>query len=99
MAYTLLIRDAAVADAKDAYWYYESKQPGLGERFLEELLQRYFDISRHPEYFTFIDEQKIIRDIRLKHFPYLVVYEIIGDTVVVYSVHNCYRNPDKRFGR
>lgn len=84
-------------DANEAYTFYEEKSPGPGERFLQELIQRYNQIIEHPEYFGFIDEKKIIRDVKLRHFPYLIVYEIDNDKVIVYSVFNGYKNPDKKF--
>lgn len=96
MPYQLIIREAAHSDAKEAYDYYEEKSPGLGEHFLQELIQRYNDIIDHPEYYGFIDEQKIIRDVKLRHFPYLVVYEISNDKVIIYSVFNGYKNPTKK---
>ncbi len=96
MAYRLIILKAAAEDTKEAYNYYEDIQPGLGDRFLAELLVRFNEISRHPKYYGFIDEHHLIRDIKLKSFPYLVVYEIDAETIVIYSVHCAYRNPDKR---
>ncbi len=97
MAYQLIIRQEAHLDTNEAYTYYEEKSPGLGERFLQELVQRYHQIKEHPEYYSFIDEQKIIRDVKLRHFPYLIVYEIEDDKVIVYSVFNGYKNPSKKF--
>ena len=96
MSHQLIIREEAHSDTLEAYRYYEEKSPGLGERFLQELIQRYSEITDHPEYYGFIDEQKIIRDVKLKHFPYLVVYEINSDKVIVYSVFNGYKNPEKK---
>ncbi len=96
MSYQLIIREEAHLDAKEAYNYYEEKSPGLGERFLQELIQRYKDIIEHPEYYGFIDEQKVIRDVKLRHFPYLVVYEISDDKVIVYSVFNGSKSPNKK---
>jgi ParE toxin of type II toxin-antitoxin system, parDE len=93
MAYRLIIRKAAA----EAFDYYESRQPGLGNRFLAAVPGRYNDISENPRYYGFIDEKNCIRDVRLRHFPYLVVYEIENDAVVVYAVHCAYRHPDKRF--
>jgi hypothetical protein len=96
MPYQLIIRQEAHHDANEAYTYYEEKSPGLGELFLQELTQRYNEIREHPEFYGFIDEQKIIRDVKLRHFPYLVVYEIRDDNVIVYSVFNGYKNPNKK---
>ncbi len=95
MAYRLIILRRAADDTKEAYNYYEDIKPGLGDRFLAELLVRFNEISRHPQYYGFIDDQHIIRDVKLKSFPYLVVYEIESEAVVIYSVHCAYRNPDK----
>lgn len=96
MAYRLIILKAAADDTTEAYNYYEEIQTGLGNRFLAELLIKFNEISKHPQYYGFIDEQNIIRDVKLKSFPYLVVYEIENEAVVIYSVHCAYRNPDKR---
>ena len=68
MAYQLIILKAAAEDTSDAYNYYEEIQVGLGDRFLAELLLRFNEISKHPHYYGFIDEQKIVRDIKLKAF-------------------------------
>ena len=34
----------------EAYNYYEEKSSGLGERFLQELIQRYNEITAHHEF-------------------------------------------------
>jgi hypothetical protein len=96
MAYRIITLKSAAEDISEAYNYYEGLQTGLGDRFLAELIKRYNEISVHPQYYGFIDDQKIIRDVKLKKFPYLVVYEIKDEFVVINSVHNTYRNPDKR---
>lgn len=80
-----------------AYSYYEELQLGLGDRFLREVLDRYNDIRKHPQYYGFMDEQRLVRDVALKSFPYLAVYEIKDDAVIVYSIHHGHRHPDKRF--
>jgi mRNA-degrading endonuclease RelE of RelBE toxin-antitoxin system len=96
MAYCIIILKTAAEDASEAFDYYERLQPGLGDRFLAEVLERFNEISKHPNYYGFIDEQKLIRDVKLKNFPYLVVYEIEDDKVIIYSVHCGYRHPDKK---
>ena len=97
MSYKLIILKKAAEDTVEAYQYYENLQPGLGDRFLEEVLKRYNDVSKHPHYYDFIDSQNVIRDVMLKNFPYLILYEIEDDSVIVYSVHQGYKHPDKRF--
>lgn len=97
MVYHIVILQAAANETADAYEYYEQVSPGLGDRFLSEILERYKEISRHPHYYGFIDEHKIIRDVALKNFPYQVVYEVDGGNVIIYAIHCTHRHPDKRF--
>ena len=96
MPYTLIVREEAVEEAKEAYLYYELNQEGLGERFLFELRKRYLEISEYPQSYSFIDDKKSFRDIKVRHFPYQVIYQIIDKKVVVFSVFNSYQNPSKR---
>lgn len=96
MLYTLIVREEAVEEMKHAYLYYESIREGLGERFLSELRKRYSEISEHPQSYGFIDSKKSIRDIKVRHFPYQVIYEIEKNKVVVFSVFNSHQNPSKR---
>ncbi len=38
---------------------------------------------------------KKMRDVKVKHFPYPVVYEIIENTIVVFSVFNSNQDSSK----
>ena len=94
MAFTVVIKEEAHQETIEAFNYYEQKQPGLGERFLESLQERYHQLSEHPANYSYIEEdpEKVLRDIQLKKFPYVVVFEIIGTEVIVYAIHNTYRH-------
>ena len=70
MSYTLIIREEALEEMKDAFFYYERTQTGLGERFLFELEKRYNKIREHPQSYGFIDVSKKMRDVKLKHFHF-----------------------------
>lgn len=95
MPYALIIREEALEEMKDAYLYYEHAQTGLGERFLSELQKRYDGIQEHPQFYGFIDTRRKIRNVKIKHFPYQVVYEITENSVVVFSIFNSYQDPSK----
>jgi len=56
MAYRLIILQVAAKDTLEGYNYYEQLQQGLGDRFLSEVMERYNDISKHPQYYGFVDE-------------------------------------------
>ena len=71
---------------EEAFLYYERAQSGLGERFLFELEKEYNKIRKHSQLYGFINGNKKIRDVKVEHFPYQVVYEVIKNFVVVFSV-------------
>ena len=79
MSFTVIVKEEAHQDTIEAYNYYEKKVAGLGVRFLEALQQRYSEISENPTFYSYIDEDpmKILRDVKLKKFPFVVVYEIL----------------------
>lgn len=96
--YTVTVKNEAHLDALEAYHYYEKKQVGLGEQFLLELADRYHDLSIHPYNYSFVegDKGETFRDVRLIHFPYLVVYEIDENKVIVFAIFNAHQHPGKK---
>lgn len=99
MAYTIVIKDPAKEDMQAAYDHYEKESKGLGEDFLIKLLKRFDDLEDHPHHYGYIDDQNIIRDVKLKKFPYVIIFEIIVKEVIVYSVHCTSKDPQKRLRR
>ena len=95
MSFTVIVKEEAHQDTIAAYNYYEEKLTGLGKRFLEALQQRYRELSGNPASYSYIDEDplKVLRDVKLEKFPFVVVVEIIENEVVVYAVHNTYKHP------
>ncbi len=96
MAYKITIQEQAIEDTEIAYNHYEDEKLGLGDDFLDELEKRYDDLSDKPYNYGFIDDQAIIRDVKLVRFPYVIVFEIIEGEVIVYAVHCTYKHPKKR---
>jgi hypothetical protein len=84
------ILSVAENDLEDGYRFYESQLSGLGSYFLDSL---YSDIDSlayfggiHPMVFGYHRQLS-------KRFPFAVYYRVIDDTVVVYAVLDCRRNP------
>jgi len=98
MAYKLIIKEEALADTLEAYLYYESKSDGLGEKFMNALQKRYDQISLNPQHYSFTDNRKVLRDINLRGFPYVIIYDVAGTTVTVYVAHNTYKERKDYFG-
>lgn len=94
MSYILEVKDEANLEIIEAYLYYEEKRTGLGEEFLEHL-DNYFDrITTNPKHFP--QKRKPYREAFIKRFPFLVIYEIAKNKVIVYSVFNTWQNPEKK---
>lgn len=94
MKYSLEIKEEAVLDIKEAYLYYEEQKAGLGNRFLETLESYLERVQKYPEHYQI--KKKPYREAFIKKFPYIIIYEIEGDKVIVYAVFNTWRNPSKK---
>jgi hypothetical protein len=81
--------------AKEAYEWYEEQQAGLGDLFLKELDSCYDKIEIWPSAYAKV--KKNFRQIILKKFPYVVVFEIFENNVVVYAIFHTSRSPRKKF--
>ena len=93
MAYNIIIFPAAETDTIEAHLFYETQQAGLGERFLESVEESYYKLSQKPQYYSYISSEKHLRDIKIKDFPFVMIYQIIEDKVLVLRVFNTNRNP------
>lgn len=91
MSYALKIQSEAVIDIQEAFEWYEAQQKGLGVEFIEEVENGFTNICEHPKYYTSIN--KIFRRIKIKRFPYLIIYEIEEDAVIINSVRHGSRKP------
>jgi hypothetical protein len=97
--FKVVIRDTAVFDSAEAYYFYEQCVSGLGERFLSELEKIYTTLSKRPLSYGYTDGQEtmIFRDVRLPHFPYLVIFEIINNEVYVHAVFHARKHPSAKW--
>jgi mRNA-degrading endonuclease RelE of RelBE toxin-antitoxin system len=98
MTYNLIVTEEADYETTDAYLYYEEQQEGLGERFLYELNKQYNQLLKNPEYYGYLSGgiTDHLRKVQVKDFPFLVIYHIKSDDIIIYSVHNTSKN-DKKF--
>ena len=91
MNYVLVFRPEVREELDEAYNWYESQQPGLGDDFLDcvdEILNR---ICHIPESFSIV-----YRDVRravVRRFPDVVYYRIVSSRVVVTAVFHGRRDP------
>jgi toxin ParE1/3/4 len=93
MAAELITAPEAEDDIADAYAWYESRRPGLGEEFLSCVDACIEVILRTPQLYTLAHEN--YRRALVRRFPYAVFYEYTGDTVTVYCIFHTSRDPRK----
>ena len=91
----LIIKPRAITMAKEAYEWYEQQSKGLGEIFLSELNNCYKKIEAQPALYS--KTKKNFRQLRLKRFPFVVIYEILRSEVVVFAVFHTSRDPKYKF--
>ena len=87
---TVVILEDAAEDIELGRQFYELREPGIGEYFVESILS---DLSSlvlyagiHPVHYGF---QRMLS----KRFPFAVYYEIEGEIVYVYGILDMRRDP------
>jgi len=90
MTYRLL--SPAAREIQEAAEYYESKVPGLGSDFIDELEVSISRILQFPEAWGLI--RKPFRHCMLRRFPYSIIYTLVeGGGVLIVSAFHQHREP------
>lgn len=74
--------------------YYESAQKDLGDYFLSSLEECIVSIDAYPEIYKLI--YKTYRQAKIKRFPYVVIFRLNEDEIIIENVFNTYQNPIKK---
>jgi len=91
MNYKFKVTSDAETDLSLAMNWYEVQRKGLGSEFVLSFDAARNIIQRSPN--SYIYRYKNIRGVLLKRFPYLALYEIVDDTIIVVAVFHTSRNP------
>lgn len=81
----------AEADVLESAAWYDEQQPGLGDRFLDELDEAVASLSRDA--MAFRVRFRDVRRVNLSTFPYGVFYRVNGEVVEVLAVLHGARHP------
>ena len=81
----------------EAFYYYEAIQKNLAIRFLEEVEVAISHIKKHPVSFQVF--ANTFRQITIKNFPFVEVFEMEGSSVFVYQIFNTNKNPIKKINK
>lgn len=88
----ILISDDAEGDLIDGARFYDSIEPGLGERFIDSLLS---DIDSLRSYAGIHSSVWGYHRLLARRFPYAVYYSLSDDLVWIHAVLDCRQDPDK----
>jgi len=94
---TLIVLGETEQEFAESIAYYESKEPGLGSRFRNEVAEAVDRILRHPELTTL--RPKGYRRVNLHTFPHYIAYIIRGDSIWIVAIAHGYRRPEFWIGR
>lgn len=95
MGSKLIIEPEAQEEIIDAIEWYESKQVGLGADFLN-YLDGYFQTLKNAKATFELKRKPVFRELPLKRFSFVIIYEEFQDQIIVYSVFNTYQAPEKK---
>jgi len=88
-----VLRKAREDMQKSADWY-DEQQPGVGDRFLLEVVRTFRLIETNPLHYQERFSKKF-RFANVHDFPFVVVFKIKKQLIVVNSVFHTSRNPKK----
>lgn len=92
--YRLQVLEKARADMRSSADWYNEQQTGIGERFLSEVVVAFRLIEANPLHYPEKFSKKF-RFANVTDFPFVIVFKVKKDLVVVNAVFHTSRNPKK----
>jgi plasmid stabilization system protein ParE len=80
---------AALAEIEHARDWYESRRPGLGAEFVDEVERAVALLEADPTSFARAPESRVARRLLLTRFPYWLVFALLddGEALIVALAH------------
>lgn len=85
------LTEAAHRELDEAVAWYREQQAGLQDLFLREFLSTIARIQAQPE--IYMELRPGLRRGLMRRFPYSLIYEITGDTLLILAVAHQHRKP------
>lgn len=92
MDFNIIVNEVAYLDLLDAIDYYESKKIGLGEKLFKTYQSKIFALKKNPFYYSYHLED--FRRIPFIDFPYIMIYKIVDNIVIVHEITFEGRSPE-----
>jgi plasmid stabilization system protein ParE len=89
----LRVRRLAKIEIDDAFDWYESREPGVGVAFLDEINNCLKQIQQNPLLYvtTYRSTHRALLDV----FPYALLYRVTKSSIILISCKHVRRNPDE----
>jgi plasmid stabilization system protein ParE len=96
-AISTVISSRAQKEIAESWAWYEDRFAGLGDRFLNEIVDHLRQIELNPDRFP--TRFKSYKEAPIKTFPFLVIYRVSkrANLIRVVSVFHTARNPKKKY--
>jgi plasmid stabilization system protein ParE len=81
----------------EAWEWYEDRQEGLGDRFINQISFKIKQVVQMPERYP--EKKKTFREAKIDVFPYLLIYKIVNrkKVITIISVFHTSRNPKMKY--
>lgn len=86
MILTLVVRPEVDGDLLEAEKWYDQQEPGLGQKFLRDVVETIDRLLQNPFLYYVRHGQRQVRWVYTRRFPYRVIFRVTGNTVIVYAV-------------
>ena len=93
MKYTVHLRPDAEADIEESAMWYENQAQGLGDSFLDEVLNTLEVISENSYIYAVVHRQT--RRALIDRFPFAIYYRIEEDSLIIIAVMHGSRHPKR----
>ena len=94
MSFRVVIEGEAERELVEAVYFYDQRQPGVGQSFARDLRDFFKTVSKNPERYRLVS--RLTRKARLpKPWPYSVYFAINPETseVIISTIWHNSRNP------
>jgi toxin ParE1/3/4 len=80
-------------DVREAAWWYDRRSAGLGDAFVDQVSQCVAEIIADPERFAIGPSG--CRYVRVSRFPYVVLFDVVADELLIFGVLHTARSMEK----
>jgi len=92
--YTIKISEAALEDISDSVKWYNEQLEDLGADFTKQVFTTLTLVETNPLHYSIRFSGKF-HFAKITRFPFLIVYEIVEDIIIINAVFHTSRNPSK----